>query len=245
MDRRSAERRELPARRRAPARRVSTPRSASRSAARRGVVGVMEFFSREPARARASGCSSSIERPRQPGRPVRRPPAGRGGGASRASRACARCSTAALDAIVTMRPRGRRHRLEPRGRDGPSATRARRGDRSRDGRPDRAADAARWRTDKGIAALPRDRDGRMILDRRVELDRRCTTNGSRVSRRADDHADRRCPGAPHVHGLPARHHRPQARRCSSCGPRARASSRSPTPSAGASSATSTTARSSG
>ena len=46
----------------------------------RGVVGVMEFFSARPARARRAAARDDA-RARQPGRPVRRAAAGRGGGA--------------------------------------------------------------------------------------------------------------------------------------------------------------------
>ena len=148
---------------------------------------------------------------------------------------------AALDAVVTMDHRGRvlgwNHAAEAI-----FGYRARRGDRPRHGGADRAAGAARGAPQAGSRASSRPSIP-SILDRRLELTG-MHKNGTEfpveltITRIG-------APGPPDVHRLPARHHRPQAGRGASCARRALGSSRSPTRSGGGSSATSTTARSSG
>ena len=121
--------------------------------------------------------------------------------------------------------------------------RATRSDRARDGRADRPARRCASAHRRGLArylageraahAGPAHRDhgacARTAREFPVEL----------TITRID------VPGPPIVHRLPARHHRAQARPRPSCAPRARASSRRPTRRGAASSATCTTARSSG
>ena len=207
-----------------------------RTPARRG--GRHGVLLRRAARARRAAAGDDGHA-RQPGRPVRRRPAGRRGGA-RARVAAARDARGGARRRRDDGRRRPRHRLEPRGRGDLRLPRER-----GDGRdmaelivPPHLRDAHR----RGLARFLETEHGRRPRPpARADGD---APRRHRVPGRADDHADRAARAAD-LHRLPARHHRPRDAPSASCARRARAWSRSPTPSASASSATSTTARSSG
>ena len=83
-----------------------------------------------------------MDQPRHAARPVRRAPPRGASPSTRASSATARCSTRRSTASSRWTPRPRR-RVQPGGRSASFGYTARRGDRPRDGRADRAARAAR------------------------------------------------------------------------------------------------------
>ena len=147
---------------------------------------------------------------------------------------------AALDAVVTMDADGRVIGWN-RAAEAIFGYSRERGDRPRDGGADRAASPSR-RAPARARALPRDRRGRRPRPP-ARADRHAQRR-HRVPGRADDHADRAARAAD-VHRATCATSPTACRPTGSCARRARASSRSPTPSAGGSSATCTTARSSG
>ena len=148
---------------------------------------------------------------------------------------------AALDAVVTMDHRGRvigwNHAAETT-----FGYRAHEAIGQRHGGADRPAALRDRPTARASRASSRP-SARSILDRRLELTGDAQER-HRVPGRADDHADRRCPGRRRSPATCATSPTASGPR-PSCAPRARVSSRSPTRSGGGSSATSTTARSSG
>ena len=147
--------RELPARRggaaQRAARRLRLP--AAQPAGRGRGDGVLR---RRAARARRAAAGDD-GRAGQPGRPVRRPAAGRGGGARPRVAAASDARGGARRGRDDGR-RGPRDRLEPRG-GGDLRLHGERGDRPRDGGADRAAAASR-RPPARARPLPRDRPRR-------------------------------------------------------------------------------------
>ena len=205
----------------------------------RGVVGVMEFFSRELREPDERLLETMRELGSQVG-PVRRAASGGGGGArervAAAGDARGRARRGRDDGSRADASIGWNHAAEAT-----FGYRAARGHRPRDGRSHRSPRSARG-APKRARALPRDRAARH--PRQAARADRHAQERDRVPRRAHDHEDRA-----------SRRRRPSPATCGtsptasgrrpSCAHPGHASSRSPTRSGGGSSATSTTARSSG